>query len=41
MEDGKIIILEMDLLLRRLKEKSDDIDVERNKMLEKLRKLRK
>ena len=41
MEDGKIIILEMDLLLRRLKGDSDDIDSERNKMLEKLRKLRK
>ena len=43
MENGKIFILEMDLLLRRLNQKNDDgeIDEGRKKMLERLRKLRK
>ena len=43
MNNGKIIILEIDLLLRRLKEKeeSGEVDDERKKMLEKLRRLRK
>jgi len=42
MNDGKIIILEMDLLLRRLNQKeSDNSTSKRNEMLEKLRKLRK
>ena len=43
MENGKILILEMDLLLRRFNQKndSDNIDEDRKKMLDKLRKLRK
>ena len=43
MDNGKILILEMDLLLRRLNQKNDDeeIDEGRKKMLERLRKLRK
>ena len=43
MDTGKILILEMDLLLRRLNQKNDrgEIDEGRKKMLEKLRKLRK
>ena len=43
MDTGKILILEMDLLLRRLNQKNDkgEIDEDRKKMLEKLRKLRK
>ncbi|MBJ23589.1 MAG: hypothetical protein CMB64_02850 [Euryarchaeota archaeon] len=42
-EDGKILIFEADLLLRRLKEKKEfnPNDNERKKMLDKLRKLRK
>ena len=43
MKNGKILILEMDLLLRRLNHKNGDekIDEGRKKMLERLRKLRK
>ena len=43
LENGKILIIETNLLLRRLEEKRDFIpdDSERKKMLEKLRKLRK
>ena len=43
MDNGKILILEMELLLRRLNQKNDDeeIDEDRKKMLDRLRKLRK
>lgn len=43
MNNGKIIILEIDLLLRRIKDKenSGEVDDERKKMLDKLRSLRK